>query len=164
MTVARGKRHFLDSAWPVKLFTRLTELSWCDIRNTCVSSRHFPWAKKKRKKSLNIVTLPLNNGRGRAAEGLRAILNEFCLPMKCKRMVWSLIICHVSVTMAQTNQVDGRTLRDSAGCRVGPKLPRLPGEIVYLSHMKTRPRKFVARLFVKVYFRKTCTCFGCPLR
>ena len=43
----------------MKLFTRLTELTWCDVRDTCVSSRHIFLAQKKRKKSLNIVTLPL---------------------------------------------------------------------------------------------------------
>ena len=49
-TVARGKRHFLDWAWQVKLFARLTELSWCDVRDTCVSSRLFFLAQKSAKK------------------------------------------------------------------------------------------------------------------
>ena len=62
----RGKRHFLeendfllDSSWVVKLFARLTELSWSDVPDTCASSRHFLLARKSAKKSLNIVTLRL---------------------------------------------------------------------------------------------------------
>ena len=58
-TVARGKRHFLDSAWPVKLFARLNELSWCDVRDTPGEQSPFFLAQKMRKNSLNIVTLPL---------------------------------------------------------------------------------------------------------
>ena len=58
-TIARGKRHLHDSAWTLKLFIRLTEMSWSDVRDTCVSSRHFCPRKKKRKISLNIMTLPL---------------------------------------------------------------------------------------------------------
>ena len=58
-TIARRKRHFLDSAWVVKLFTRLTEMSRSDFRDTCVSSRHFSSRKIKRKKLLNTATLPL---------------------------------------------------------------------------------------------------------
>ena len=43
----RGNRHFLDSAWAVKVFARLTELSLSDVRDTCASSRHFLLAQKK---------------------------------------------------------------------------------------------------------------------
>ena len=45
-TIARGKRHLRDSAFAVKLFARLTELLWSDVRDTCVSSRHFLPAQK----------------------------------------------------------------------------------------------------------------------
>ena len=48
-TINRGKRHFLDSVWAVKLFAQLTELSWSDVRDTCVSSRHFSSRKKAQK-------------------------------------------------------------------------------------------------------------------
>ena len=58
-TIARAKRRLLDSAWAAKLLARLTELAWSDVRDTCASGRHFLLAQKKRKKSLNIVTLPL---------------------------------------------------------------------------------------------------------
>ena len=51
----RGKRHLLDTSSAAKLFVWLTELSWSDVRDTCVSSRHFLPAQK----TLNIVTLPL---------------------------------------------------------------------------------------------------------
>ena len=54
-----GKRQLLDSTWAVKLLMRLTELSWSDVRDIC-NNRHVLLAQKKRKKkSLNIVTLPL---------------------------------------------------------------------------------------------------------
>ena len=46
MTIAREKRHLLDSAWTVKLFARLIDLSWSDVRDTCASSRHFLLAQK----------------------------------------------------------------------------------------------------------------------
>ena len=46
----RGKRYLLDSAWVVKLFARLTKLSWSDVRDICVISRHCLLAQKKRKK------------------------------------------------------------------------------------------------------------------
>ena len=42
-----GKRNLLDSAWAVKLFVRLTKLSWSDVHDPCASSRHFSLAQKK---------------------------------------------------------------------------------------------------------------------
>ena len=62
-TIARTKRRLLNSAWAAKLFARLTELACSDVRDTCASSHHFLLTQKKRKKSLNIVTLPLQNIR-----------------------------------------------------------------------------------------------------
>ena len=44
----RGKRYLLDSAWAVKLFTRLIELSWSDVRDICASSRHCLLTQKKK--------------------------------------------------------------------------------------------------------------------
>ena len=64
----RGKPHFLDSAWPVKLFARLTELSWCDVRDTCVNSRHFSSRKKAQKITEYRDTAPLNSVKLLATE------------------------------------------------------------------------------------------------
>ena len=62
MTIAREKRHLLDSAWAGKLFARLTELSESDINDTCASSRHFLLAQKKAQKiTENCDTAPLKN-------------------------------------------------------------------------------------------------------
>ena len=64
MTFSGGKRHFLDSAWAVKLFARLTELLWSDVRETCASSRHFLLAQKKRKKITEFRdTAPLKSAK-----------------------------------------------------------------------------------------------------
>ena len=46
----RGKRYLPDLAWAVKLFARLTELSWSDVRDICASSRHCLLAQKKAQK------------------------------------------------------------------------------------------------------------------
>ena len=46
----RGKRYLLDLAWAVKLFARLTELSWSDVRDICASCRHCLLAQKKAQK------------------------------------------------------------------------------------------------------------------
>ena len=43
----RGKWHLLDSSWAAKLFARQTELSWTDVRETSVNSRHFFSRKRK---------------------------------------------------------------------------------------------------------------------
>ena len=45
-TICQGKQQ----AWAVKLFARLTELSWSDVRDTCASSRHYFLAQKSTKK------------------------------------------------------------------------------------------------------------------
>ena len=44
------KQNLLDSAWAAKLFTRLTELSRSDVRETCASSHHFSLAQKNPQK------------------------------------------------------------------------------------------------------------------
>ena len=45
----RGKRHLLDLAWPVKLFARLTELSWSDVRDICANNTIFCSCKNAQK-------------------------------------------------------------------------------------------------------------------
>ena len=50
-TISRGKPLLLNSFWAVKLFAQLTELSWSDVRDSCVGSRHLLLAQKKRKKT-----------------------------------------------------------------------------------------------------------------
>ena len=56
----RGKRHLLDSAWPVKLFARLTELLSRDI---CANNRHFLLAQKSAKITDYRDTAPLKGAR-----------------------------------------------------------------------------------------------------
>ena len=63
----------------------------------------------------------------------------------CGRMGWSLIIWHVSVTMAQTNRIDGRMQRDSANSHVplafGPELALpAPNQLIWaMRHCKFPP-------------------------
>ena len=61
-TIAWGKQHFLDSAWAVKLFARLTELSWSDVRDTCTSSHHYLLAQKRARKYGISWHCPINYG------------------------------------------------------------------------------------------------------
>ena len=52
----RGKRLLLDSSWAVKLFVRLTELSWSNVRE---QSPIFTRAKKAQKITEYCDTAPL---------------------------------------------------------------------------------------------------------
>ena len=64
-TIPRGRRQLLDSAWPEKLFARLTELSWSDVRDTYPSSRRFLLVQKSAKKiteNRDTASLTLTSG------------------------------------------------------------------------------------------------------
>ena len=87
----RGKRRFLDSAWAVKVFARLTELSWSDVRDTCVSSRHFFLARKAQKITEYRDTAPLiwpHHLPYGASTGKLTISTSYCL--SCNRWLFKL--------------------------------------------------------------------------
>ena len=62
-TFSRQKRFLLNSSRAVKLFARLTELSWSDVRDTCASSRHFLLVQKAQNITEYRDTAPLKHKR-----------------------------------------------------------------------------------------------------